>query len=158
MNTDVITDFPLPVLFIWPGAIALAKILTLSGAVDALGAAVDQYLTLSLLGFLLLAIIVTTITNITTNTAAAAALIPVIISIAAKADLPVATFVYAAAAMLNISYALPSANGCLALTTGFGADTNKMVKHGTILCVLTVILITVYSYFASQFIPGWNLP
>ncbi|WP_227380853.1 SLC13 family permease [Haladaptatus halobius] len=158
LNADVITDFPLPVLFIWPGAIALAKILTLSGAVDALGAAVDQYLTLSLLGFLLLAIIVATITNITTNTAAAAALIPVIISIAAKADLPVATFVYAAAAMLNISYALPSANGCLALTTGFGADTNKMVKHGTVLCILTIVLITVYSYLASQFIPGWNLP
>ena len=158
MNRAALREFPLPVLFIWPGAIALAKILTHSGAISRLGDLISPYVALTVSGVLVLAIVAVLITNTTTNTAAAAALVPLVISIAAAAGLPVAVFVYAVAAMINISYALPSANGCLAITTGFGANANTMIRHGAILCVLTMLLSVAYVLLAAQFVPGWTMP
>lgn len=158
MNRDALEEFPFAVLFIWPGAIILAKILIESGAITRLGGLIGPYLVLGFSGFLVLAIVAVLITNLTTNTAAAAALVPLVIAVAAKAGLPVAAFVYAIAAMINISYALPSANGCLAITTGFGANVNQLMRHGTILCILNIVLVTVYTTVATLFVPGWTLP
>lgn len=158
MHRDALAEFPFAVLFIWPGAIILAKILIESGAITRLGEVISPYLVLGYSGFLVLAIVAVLITNLTTNTAAAAALVPLVIAVAAKAGLPVAAFVYATAAMINISYALPSANGCLAITTGFGANVNQLMRHGTILCILTIVLVTVYTTVATLFVPGWTLP
>ena len=158
MNRDALAEFPVAVLFIWPGAIILAKILIASGAISQLGGLVSPYLVLGFSGFFVLAVVAVLITNLTTNTAAAAALVPLVIAIAAEAGLPVAAFVYAIAAMINISYALPSANGCLAITTGFGANVNKMMRHGTILCLLNILLVAVYTTVATFLVPGWTHP
>lgn len=158
MNRDALTEFPVAVLFIWPGAIILARILIESGAIAQLGGLVSPYLVLGFTGFLVLAIVAVLITNLTTNTAAAAALVPLVIAVAAAAGLPVAAFVYAMAAMINISYALPSANGCLAITTGFGANVNKLIRHGTVLCLLNILLVAAYATVASLFVPGWTQP
>lgn len=158
MNRSVLATFPLPVLFIWPGAIALARILTASGTVELLGTMVEPYLAVSLIGFLVIGVITVLTTNLTTNTAAAAALVPLVIGIAAAAGLPVAVFVYAVGALVNISYALPSSNGCLAVTTGFGANVTTLMRHGAILCLLNMVLAVLYFIVAVRFIPGWTLP
>lgn len=158
MNRNALKEFPVAVLFIWPGAIILAKILIESGAIARLGELVSPYLGLGFSGFLVLAVIAVLITNLTTNTAAAAALVPLVIAVAAEAGLPVAAFVYAVAAMINISYALPSANGCLAITTGFGANVNQLMRHGTILCVLNILLVAAYTTLATLLVPGWTHP
>lgn len=158
LNVEALRDFPLPVLFIWPGAIALARILTYSGTVDLLGRVVGPYFGITLLGLLILGGVTILVTNLTTNTATAAALVPLVIAIGAERGLPVAGIVYAVAGLLNISYAMPSANGCLAVVTGFGADTNVMMKHGTVLCVLNLLLAVGYFWFAINYIPGWTLP
>lgn len=158
LNAEALRDFPLPVLFIWPGAIALARILTYSGTVDLLGRVVGPYFGITLLGLLVLGGVTILVTNLTTNTATAAALVPLVIAIGAERGLPVAGIVYAVAGLLNISYAMPSANGCLAVVTGFGADTNVMMKHGTILCVLNLLLAAGYFWFAIHYVPGWTIP
>ena len=158
MNREALESFPVAVLFIWPGAIILAKILIESGAIARLGELVGPYLVLGFTGFLMLAIVAVLITNLTTNTAAAAALVPLVIGVASEAGLPVAAFVYAIAAMINISYAMPSANGCLAITTGFGANVNQMMRHGTILCILNIVLVAVYTTVATLLVPGWTHP
>ena len=158
INRDALADFPIAVLFIWPGAIILARILIRSGAIAQLGEVIEPYLMLGFVGFLVLAIVAVTITNLTTNTAAAAALVPLVITVAAEAGLPVAAFVYAIAAMINISYALPSANGCLAITTGFGANVNQLIRHGTVLCLLNILLVAAYATLASLLVPGWIHP
>ena len=158
MNREALKDFPFAVLFIWPGAIILANVLIESGAIARLGELIGPYLVLGFTGFLVLAVVAVLVTNLTTNTAAAAALVPLVIAVAAEAGLPVAAFVYALAAMINISYALPSANGCLAITTGFGANVNKLMRHGTVLCLLTILLVTVYTTVATLLVPGWTHP
>lgn len=158
MNREALESFPVAVLFIWPGAIILAKILIESGAIARLGEQVGPYLILGFTGFLVLAIVAVLVTNLTTNTAAAAALVPLVIGVASEAGLPVAAFVYAIAAMINISYAMPSANGCLAITTGFGANVNQMMRHGTILCILNIVLVAVYTTVATLLVPGWTHP
>lgn len=158
MNRHALSEFPVAVLFIWPGAIVLANILIESGVISRLGEVIGPFLVLGFSGFLVLAVVAVLITNLTTNTAAAAALVPLVIAVAAEAGLPVAAFVYALAAMINISYALPSANGCLAITTGFGVDVNMLMRHGTVLCILNILLVAVYSTVATLLVPGWTLP
>lgn len=158
LNQDALRAFPLPVLLIWPGAIGLARILIESGTIDLLGQFVSQYLFVSLTGVLMLGAVTVLVTNLTTNTAAAAALVPLVIGITAEAGLPVAGFAYIVVGMLNISYGLPSANGCLAVSTGFGANVTTLIRHGTVLCVLNLVVATGYFWFALSFVPGWIVP
>lgn len=149
------TGPPRRVGWIWPGAIALARILVASGTVDVLGHLLGQYLAVGFVGVVAVSVVTVLTTNLTTNTAAAVALV---IGITAKAGLPVAGFVYVVAGMVNISYALPSSNGCLAVTTGFGANVSTLLRHGAVLCVLNTVVAVVYFVLAMEFVPGWTLP
>ena len=73
------------------------------------------------------------LTNISTNTASAALLMPIIIQLFISQNINPVLIILLLTVSVNLSFAIASGNGCLAVSAGYGVNLKTMFKHGVII-------------------------
>ncbi len=158
LSFKVFKYFPINVVILWPSALALAKVLELSGLADKVINLLSQYAgNTSLIMFLIFIGATTIITNMATNTASAALVIPIIISMFIDKGLNPIPMILSLIVAVNLAFAIPSGNGCLAVSSGFGINLRTMFKHGLILSIICWIITSVVAYLLYNFVPWWGI-
>ncbi len=146
-NWSLISKLPWNALFFVGAGLALSYILKASKAMDLLLLGVKPIVVMGKVYFsAALAIVGVVPTQFLGNTPTNAINAPWVAELAKGLRLNPIPFVYLVAAAGNMAFALPSGGGQLALTAGFGANLGQMLKHGLIMAVLTLLLLTVYGY------------
>ncbi|MFW5873528.1 MAG: SLC13 family permease [Bacillota bacterium] len=151
-------NFPITILIVWPSALALAKLLEQSGLANII---TENFLVFSnynnIMLFLILCGVTTILTNISTNTASAALIMPLIIQHFVEVGQNSVPIIFALTVAVNLSFAIASGNGCLAVTAGYGVNLRKMFKHGIIIAFISFLITSVLSFLLNKYIPWWGL-
>jgi sodium-dependent dicarboxylate transporter 2/3/5 len=87
------------------------------------------------------------LTNISTNTASAALLMPIIIQLFISQNINPVLIILLLTVSVNLSFAIASGNGCLAVSAGYGVNLKTMFKHGVIIAFLGFLISIGYSIF-----------
>jgi len=150
--------FPINVLVVWPSALALAEVLEISGLAGSIMDLLAVFAGPLTLGVLLIFLgFVTFVTNISTNTASAALVIPIIIGMYVEQGLNPIPLVLALVAAVNLAFAIPSGNGCLAMASGYGINLKTMFKHGVILSLITWVISSGLAFLLNNFTGWWGV-
>jgi len=150
--------FPINVLVVWPSALALAEVLEISGLAASIMELLRVFAGPLTFGVLLIFLgFVTFVTNISTNTASAALVIPIIIGMYVEQGLNPIPLVLALVAAVNLAFAIPSGNGCLAMASGYGLNLRTMFKHGLILSIITLLVATGLAYLLANYTAWWGV-
>ncbi|RQD75369.1 MAG: hypothetical protein D5S01_05335, partial [Halanaerobium sp. MSAO_Bac5] len=107
--------------------------------------------------FLIFAGITVLLTNISTNTASAALLMPVIIRLFIAQGINPVPIILLLTVSVNLSFAIASGNGCLAVSAGYGVNLKTMFKHGIIIAILGFFLSTFFAFLLDNIIPWWGI-
>ncbi|WP_408956453.1 SLC13 family permease [Natroniella sp. ANB-PHB2] len=157
LSLKSIVYFPITILIVWPSALALAKVLEHSGFVDIIGGYLTGFAEYSgLLTFLVFCGVIALLTNISTNTASAALLVPVVIQLFASQGLNPVPIVFALITAVNLSFAIASGNGCLAVSAGYGVNLKTMFKHGMIIAFIGWLISAGLAYLLNSTLPWWG--
>ncbi|MFW6270518.1 MAG: SLC13 family permease [Bacillota bacterium] len=150
--------FPITVMIVWPSALALAKVLELSGFARVISENLSAYVGYNgFLTFLIFCGVLTVLTNISTNTASAALLVPVIIQLFVGQNINPVPIIFASIVAVNLSFAIASGNGCLAVSAGYGVNLKTMFRHGIIIAVIGWLITAILSYLFNSLIPFWGI-
>ncbi|MFN2341332.1 MAG: SLC13 family permease, partial [Halanaerobium sp.] len=150
--------FPITVMIVWPSALALAKVLEISGLGAIIGNSLSNFADgHGIITFFIFGAVTVLLTNISTNTASAALLMPIIIQLFISQGLNPVPIILLLTVSVNLSFAIASGNGCLAVSAGYGVNLKTMFKHGIIMAVIGLILSTGLAYILDQFLPWWGL-
>ncbi|MBG0790253.1 MAG: anion permease [Desulfovibrionaceae bacterium] len=144
--------FPVAVLFIWPGAIALGRILNQTGA----SAVVADWLEVFLHAGHLTTVAAFSIgsnllSQVTSDTSAAGVMIPLVIKTFegwGGLQFGAVPFIWLSSAALSWSYAVASSTGAQGIVAGFGVNLKRMFIYGILGGVLSVLVTIVYFYVA----------
>ncbi|ADQ14598.1 SLC13 family permease [Halanaerobium hydrogeniformans] len=151
-------NFPITVMIVWPSALALAKVLEHSGLAEIIGENLSFFATgHGIITFLIFAGVTVLLTNISTNTASAALLMPVIIQLFIAQGINPVPIILLLTVSVNLSFAIASGNGCLAVSAGYGVNLKTMFKHGIIIAFLGFFLSTFFAFFLDNILPWWGV-
>ncbi len=143
--------FPLTAITLWPTAMALAKILEISGALKVVGGWLSPLATASpltaLTGF---SAVILGVTQFSTNTAAEAMVIPVLISTMKTAGYNIIPWVLGVGLVGNFSFTIASGCGGLAICAALGANLKRMFVHGIPLAILASVITLLYFYLLAM--------
>ena len=89
--------------------------------------------------------------------ASAALLIPVIIQLFLGQNLNPVPIIFASIVAVNLSFAIASGNGCLAVSAGYGVNLKTMFKHGIILAIIGWFITALVAYLFNSFFPFWGI-
>lgn len=142
--------FPVAVLFIWPAAVALGRILNKTGANDVFAAWMTPFIG----GNELTTISAFTIgpnllSQMTSDTAAAGVVIPMVIESFKNwqgMEFGAVAFVWISGAALSWSYAIASSTGAQGIVAGYGANLRRMLVYGLIAAAISILLTILYFY------------
>jgi len=144
----LVKHFPIAVIFIWPGAVALGRILTKTGASKVVAGWLQPFIGAgdvpAIAGFVTGSNI---ISQVTSDTAAAGVMIPLVIEAFKNwHNLPfgAVAFIWIAGASLSWSYAVASSTGAQGIVAGFGANLRRMFLHGLVAAVISIIVTILY--------------
>lgn len=148
LSDDVVRQyFPVNALLVWPTAIAMARILEMSGTMDVVGGWLAPLATASpgvaLAGFTGLAGL---ITQFSTNTAANALVVPIAIETMKAAGQNIIPWIYAVGCMGALGFAVVSANGGMAILAGYGMDLKRLFYNGLIIAAIAFAANWVFWY------------
>lgn len=150
--------FPITVMVVWPSALALARVLEFSGFAQVVSDNLTGFANYSgLLTFLIFCGVLTVLTNISTNTASAALLLPVIIQLFLAQSLNPVPIILASIVAVNLSFAIASGNGCLAVSAGYGVNLKTMFKHGMVIALVGWLITSVLALFFNTYLPWWGI-
>ncbi|WP_238442373.1 SLC13 family permease [Desulfofalx alkaliphila] len=140
--------FPVPILFIWPAAIALGRVLGETGA-DVVFASWIEPLTQVAPSAAIFGISLASsfMSQFITDTAAAGILIPMFLEAFNDwfgLELGAVAMVWIAGAALNCSFAVVSSTGAQAVCAGFGANIRRMFIYGIQIAILTSLVVAIY--------------
>jgi sodium-dependent dicarboxylate transporter 2/3/5 len=143
--------FPVAVIFIWPGAVALGRILDQTGASAIFGQWLRPFIEAGdLSGLVAFSIGPNALSQVTSDTAAAGVMIPLVIE-AFKGwhGLPFGAvpFIWVAGSALSWSYAVASSTGAQGICAGFGANLKRMFLYGMIGAAISVVVTILYFGF-----------
>ncbi|HAG07770.1 MAG: Citrate transporter [Clostridia bacterium 62_21] len=143
----LVQHFPAAILFIWPGAVALGRVLDKTGAGEVFASWIQPLIDAGTIPAIVgVSAGSTFLSQFTTDTAAAGVVIPLVLKAfhswngLAQGSVP---WVWIAGASLSWSFAIVSATGAQAIVAGFGANIKRMFTYGMMvatLCVLVTIL------------------
>ncbi len=144
----VVQYFPVAILFIWPGAIALGRVISKTGA-DVVFAGwlqplIDAGTIPAIIG---ISAGSTFLSQFISDTAAAGVLIPLAIEAFnnwAGLEKGSVAFVWIAGASLSWSFAVVSATGAQAIVAGFGSNIKRMFYYGMLVAVVSSIVTILY--------------
>ncbi|MDO4905472.1 MAG: DASS family sodium-coupled anion symporter [Lautropia sp.] len=138
------------VLLLFGGGIALSALLQNSGASQALGEALAAQFAQTHPVILILAVaaFIIFLTEFTSNTASAALLVPIFASIATQMNMPPQVLVLVIGIGASCAFMLPVATPPNAIVFGTGLIRQReMMRVGVLLNILSIILVTLWSYF-----------
>lgn len=142
-------------LFLFAGGLALGTIVTDTGAAIRISELITELpLTGGLETLLVFNIFSTVLTEISSNTAAAAIAIPVVSTIVEAMNLNPIGYIYITIIAVNCAYVLPVS--IRAIAVGSGLDPKQMFRHGLMLSVSTVVVITFVGYAMMRIWPGFS--
>jgi len=148
--------FPIVAIIIWPTAVALAKIMKISGATKVIASMLGPLAAYSpfsaLAGFTGLG---TLLTQFSSNTSACAITTPIVISAMQGAGQNPIPWALATGLCASFGYAVVSATGGMAVTVAFGGNIKTMFKHGLIIAALVWIVNLILWYLI---ILVWEMP
>jgi sodium-dependent dicarboxylate transporter 2/3/5 len=143
--------FPIAVIFIWPGAVALGRILTKTGASKVVAAWLQPFIGA---GDISAIIAFTTGSNIlsqvTSDTASAGVMIPLVIEAFKNwhsLEFGAVAFIWIAGCALSWSYAVASSTGAQGIVAGFGANLRRMFIYGIGAAIISIIVTILYFIF-----------
>jgi sodium-dependent dicarboxylate transporter 2/3/5 len=146
--TTLVKHFPIAVIFIWPGAVALGRILTKTGASKVVAGWLQPFIGAgdvpAIAGFVTGSNI---ISQVTSDTAAAGVMIPLVIEAFKNwhdLQFGAVAFIWIAGASLSWSYAVASSTGAQGIVAGFGANLRRMFLHGLVAGVISIIVTILY--------------
>lgn len=140
--------FPVAILFIWPGAVALGRILTKTGASQVVAGWLQPFIKVGdVSAITAFAIGSSMISQVTSDTAAAGVMIPMVIE-AFKGwgglEFGAMPFIWVAGTALSWSYAVASSTGAQGIVAGFGANLKRMFFYGIIGGAISVAVTIIY--------------
>jgi sodium-dependent dicarboxylate transporter 2/3/5 len=144
-------DIPWGILLLFAGGIAIAKAFGSSGLAAVIGQQMEQ-LTSGMSPLMIIAIIcltVTFMTEVTSNTATTTLLMPILAASAVAAGVEPSMLMIPAALSASCAFMLPVATPPNAIVFG-GSDhitIPQMVRHGFVLNIIGVIVVTAVCYF-----------
>lgn len=157
LSIKSMAQFPLTILIVWPSALALAKVLEHSGFAEIISSNLIVFAEYNgIMTFLVFCGAITLLTNISTNTASAALLVPLVIQQFVGQGLNPVPIIFALTVAVNLSFAIASGNGCLAVTAGYGVNLKTMFKHGLIIALLGLLISSGMSYLLNEILPWWG--
>lgn len=144
----LVKHFPVAIIFIWPGAVALGRILTKTGASDIMAQWLQPFIGAGDMP----AVVAFTaganlLSQMTSDTAAAGVMIPLVIDAFKDwhgLQYGSVAFIWIAGAALSWSYAIASATGAQGIVAGYGANLQRMFVFGIMAAVLSVIVTALY--------------
>jgi len=140
--------FPVAVVFIWPGAIALGRILTKTGASQVVAGWLKPFIEMGdISAITAFAIGSNMISQVTSDTAAAGVMIPMVIEAFrgwGGLQFGAIPFIWIAGSALSWSYAVASSTGAQGIVAGFGANLKRMFVYGIIGGAISVAVTIVY--------------
>ena len=144
----LVKHFPVAIIFIWPGAIALGRILNNTGASAVFGEWLQPFIGAGDIP----AIIAFTagsnvLSQMTSDTASAGVMIPLVIEAFKNwhgLEFGAVAFVWITGAALSWSYAVASATGAQGIVAGYGANLQRMFVYGIIGGVISIVVTALY--------------
>ena len=144
----LVKHFPVAIIFIWPGAVALGRILNKTGASKVFAGWLEPFIGA---GDVPAIIAVTAganaLSQMTSDTASAGVMIPLVIEAFADwrgLEFGSVAFVWIAGAALSWSYAVASATGAQGIVAGYGANLQRMFVYGIIAAILSSVVTALY--------------
>lgn len=140
--------FPVAIIFIWPGAIALGRILNQTGASAVFAQWLQPFIGAGdVPAIIAFATGANMLSQLTSDTAAAGVVVPLVIKAFANwhgLKFGAVAFVWITGAALSWSYAVASATGAQGIVAGYGANLKRMFYYGMIAAVLSVVVTVIY--------------
>lgn len=140
--------FPVAILFIWPAAVALGRLLTHTGAATMVSEWLKPFVHASdIIAIIAFTIAPNLLSQVTSDTATAGVMIPIAIEAFKNwHGLPFGAvpFVWVAGAALSWSYAVASSTGAQGVVAGFGANLKRMFFYGVLAALLSIIVNAIY--------------
>ena len=144
----VVQNFPAAILFIWPGAVALGRVLSKTGADVVLAGWIQPLIDAGTITAIVgLSAGSTFLSQFATDTAAAGILIPIVMEAFndwAGLEQGSVAFIWVAAASLSWSFAVVSATGAQAIVAGFGSNIKRMFIYGMLVAFVCSIITILY--------------
>ena len=144
----LVKHFPVAIIFIWPGAVALGRILNKTGASKVFAGWLEPFIGA---GDIPAIIAVTAganaLSQMTSDTASAGVMIPLVIEAFKDwhgLQFGSIAFVWIAGAALSWSYAVASATGAQGIVAGYGANLQRMFVYGIIAAILSTAVTALY--------------
>lgn len=143
-------------LFIFAGGMAAGTLITSSGAAASIGDSVARIGLNGGIGAICIFIAVPMfMANVTSNTAAASIIIPIVISIADGLGQNPIPYIYATTVGVNLAYMIPTS--IRAVPVGYGLSAKYMLKVGWKITLMTLILMTVATWFLMKYCPAFSI-
>jgi solute carrier family 13 (sodium-dependent dicarboxylate transporter), member 2/3/5 len=144
----LVKHFPVAILFIWPAAVALGRILNKTGASDVFAMWLDPFIaTGDMSAIAAFSAGSNLLSQLTSDTASAGVMIPLVIKAFANwhgLEHGAVAFIWIAGASLSWSYAVASATGAQGIVAGYGANLQRMFVYGIIGAILSTIVTVAY--------------
>jgi sodium-dependent dicarboxylate transporter 2/3/5 len=135
-------------LFLWPGAVALGRILVATGATKVIGKWLSYFIGLgdaASIGIFSLA--ATVFSGVSTDTSAAGVLVPITIE-AFKTwqglEFGSVAFIWIVGASVSWAYSVASATGAHGIVAGFGANLKRMFVFGIFAAIISWLVTFIY--------------
>ncbi|MEG6616714.1 hypothetical protein V6C27_09840 [Peptococcaceae bacterium 1198_IL3148] len=144
----LVKHFPVAILFIWPGAIALSRVLINTGASGVFASWLEPIIEGGTIPAIIgIGAVSTTLSQFTSDTAAAGILVPLIMDAFHNwnnLEYGAVAFIWIAGASLSWSFAVVSASGAQAIVAGFGANIKRLFTYGLALAGISIIVTAIY--------------
>lgn len=149
LSPDILRKyFPITILFMWPAAIALSKILTITGAAQVFGNWITPLMdindTFSIAAW---SIFANALSQVTSDTAAAGIMVPLAIQTMDHwngLQYGAVPWVWITGSAISWSYAIASATGAQGIAAGYGANLRTMFVWGLAAAAVSVAITIIY--------------
>lgn len=144
----LVRHFPITILFIWPGSVALGQVLNDTGAAAVFGEWMQPFIAAGdIAAISAVTIGANALSQVTSDTATAGVMMPLVIKAFANwhgLEFGAVAFIWIAGASLSFSYAMASSTGAQGIVAGYGANLQRMFVYGMIGGVLSTVITIVY--------------
>ncbi|MFZ5650361.1 MAG: SLC13 family permease [Bacillota bacterium] len=151
--------FPVAILFIWPGAIALGRVLQQTGASKVFASWMQPMLDAGTIpAIFAISLGSTMLSQFVSDTAAAGILVPLMIDAFKNwggLQYGAVAFIWISSAALSWSFAVVSATGAQAISAGYGANIKRMFVYGIYVAIICALVTTLY-FVVTVGIMNWS--
>jgi sodium-dependent dicarboxylate transporter 2/3/5 len=146
----LVKHFPIAIIFIWPGAVALGRILSKTGAGNVVASWLQPFIAMGD-GAAIFAFTAgsNVLSQVTSDTAAAGVMIPLVIEAFKNwggLQFGAVPFIWVAGTALSFSYAVASSTGAQGIVAGFGANLKRMFIYGLFGALISIVVTFLYFY------------